>query len=242
MPGPSNSKKQRKSRSKPQRLLKESKPRTPSLKDGNDTSAPSSPSPQQVVTPPLAAADFAANGTAFTPLTVFEALDDCSDPIRDVPSIRHDHEHEERQAIALKQPYIYDPGNGPRVRDTRAFLTSSYFAQQPALDDPLCAEFAQEEVLQMLMTVLPDDLALVCAMLYSGVPNIFLQMLWYNKSRATSRICPSCQRLYRLGDTLPPLMGENQGASPHLAKEQKISGLCALSPPLPLFVTVNLEY
>src|ERR1700730_4557155 len=56
--------------------------------------------------------------------------------------------------------YIHDPGNGPRVRDTRAFL-SSYFAHPPSLDDPLCAEFAQEEVLQMLMTVLPKDIALV---------------------------------------------------------------------------------
>src|SRR3984957_14648698 len=58
--------------------------------------------------------------------------------------------------------YIYDPGNGPRVRDTRAFL-SYYFAHPPSLDDPLCAEFAQEEVLQMLMTVLPQETALVRA-------------------------------------------------------------------------------
>jgi hypothetical protein len=56
--------------------------------------------------------------------------------------------------------YIHDPGNGPRVRDTRTFL-SSFFAQPPAMDDPLCAEFAQEEVLQMLMTVLPEETALV---------------------------------------------------------------------------------
>jgi hypothetical protein len=56
--------------------------------------------------------------------------------------------------------YLYDPGNGPRVRDTRAFL-SSYFAHPPSLSDPLCAEFAQEEVLQMLTTVLPEETALV---------------------------------------------------------------------------------
>jgi hypothetical protein len=30
-------------------------------------------------------------------------------------------------------PYIYDPGNGPRVRDTHAFLSSRYFAQKPAM-------------------------------------------------------------------------------------------------------------
>ena len=50
--------------------------------------------------------------------------------------------------LAPKSLYIHDPGNGPRVRDTRTFLTS-YFAQPPSLHDPLCAEFAQEEVLQV---------------------------------------------------------------------------------------------
>jgi hypothetical protein len=64
------------------------------------------------------------------------------------------------EELLPKVPYIHDPGNGPRVRDTRAFL-SSYFAQPPALDDPLCAEFAQQEVLQMLSTVLPEETALV---------------------------------------------------------------------------------
>ncbi|KAJ6476268.1 hypothetical protein C8R45DRAFT_834205 [Mycena sanguinolenta] len=119
----------------------------------------------------------------------------------------------------FQKPFIYDPGNGHRVRDTRAFL-SSFFAQPPALDDPLCAEFSQDEILQMLCTVLPEETALI---------------LWYNKSRSTSRICPACQRLYRLGDVLldhanlsedherctvqPPL--------PQLQREQKISGLCS---------------
>jgi len=59
-------------------------------------------------------------------------------------------------------PSIHDPGNGPRVRDVRAFL-SSFFAQPPSLDDPLCAEFSQEEVLQMLCTSLPEDTAIVSA-------------------------------------------------------------------------------
>ncbi|KAK7443571.1 hypothetical protein VKT23_015744 [Stygiomarasmius scandens] len=135
--------------------------------------------------------------------------------------------------IFPQQPYIHDPGNGPRVRDTRAFLASAYFAQAPALDDPLCAEFAQEEVLQMLQTVLPDEMALI---------------LWYNKSRATSRICPACQRLYRLGDVLPDhkeLMDsaeEESGSEyerepgysiepsiphPQLVREQQLSGICS---------------
>ena len=66
----------------------------------------------------------------------------------------------ERDTFMLQTPYIHDPGNGPRVRNTRAFL-SSFFAQPPSLEDPLCAEFAQEEVLQMLSTVLPEEMALV---------------------------------------------------------------------------------
>lgn len=115
----------------------------------------------------------------------------------------------------LKQPFIHDPGNGPRVRIAKEFI-SSFFAQPPAFDDPLCAEFAQEEVLQMLCTVLPEETALV---------------LWYNKSRARSRVCPACQRLYRLGDVLPGLVEEDprkdRPLPPQLLKEQEISGLCS---------------
>lgn len=41
------------------------------------------------------------------------------------------------------------------------FLASRFFAQPPALDDPLCAEFAQGAVLEMIKTILPEELALV---------------------------------------------------------------------------------
>ena len=64
-----------------------------------------------------------------------------------------------------------------------------------------------------------------------------VQILWYNKSRATARICPACQRLYRLGDVLPDHLAkeDEQGApntspSPFLAKEQELSGLCEYPP------------
>lgn len=73
------------------------------------------------------------------------------------------------EGILIATPNIYDPGNGPRVRDTRAFL-SSFFAQPPALEDPLCAEFAQEEILQMLCTVLPEETAIVC---------MFIGLCWF---------------------------------------------------------------
>jgi hypothetical protein len=62
--------------------------------------------------------------------------------------------------ILLSNPIIYDPGNGPRVKNVWAFLNSS-FSQPAWMDDPLCAEFAQREILQMLCTVLPEEIALV---------------------------------------------------------------------------------
>lgn len=62
--------------------------------------------------------------------------------------------------LLLSNPIIHDPGNGPRVKNMRAFLNSS-FSQPAWMDDPLCAEFAQREILQMLCTVLPEETAFV---------------------------------------------------------------------------------
>ncbi|KAF8263146.1 hypothetical protein EI94DRAFT_1665776 [Lactarius quietus] len=106
--------------------------------------------------------------------------------------------------ILLSNPIIVNHGDGPRVRDMRAFL-DSWFAQPPCTADPLCAEFAQREILQMLFTVLPEETALC---------------LWYNKSRRLGRVCPACLRPYTLADTPPtaPLL---------LLSEQIISGLCS---------------
>ncbi|KAI0651340.1 hypothetical protein C8Q79DRAFT_899695 [Trametes meyenii] len=146
--------------------------------------------------------------------------------------IPHDLYHEETMAYPqenpldeepiptalLATPFIYDPGTGPRVKDPCAFLASR-LAAPPSLDDAMCAEFAEEAVLQMLCSVLPEETALI---------------LWYNKSRRTARICPACQRLYRLGDILPDHLagedGEQQSetrSSPYLAREQELSGLCS---------------
>jgi hypothetical protein len=67
--------------------------------------------------------------------------------------------------ILLSNPIIHDPGNGPRVKNMQAFLNSS-FSQPAWVDDPLCAEFAQREILQMLCTVLPEETALVSPLLF----------------------------------------------------------------------------
>ncbi|KAI0312265.1 hypothetical protein OF83DRAFT_675199 [Amylostereum chailletii] len=123
-------------------------------------------------------------------------------------------------ALFERASILHDPGTGPRVRDIPAFLSSS-FAQPTGLDDPLCAEFAQVEVLQMLRTVLPEETA---------------TLLWYNKSRKFGRVCPTCHRLYSLGDVLPSpvsdptqpeLRAESASSSPQLLKEQILSGLCS---------------
>nr|GAT58949.1 predicted protein [Mycena chlorophos] len=125
------------------------------------------------------------------------------------------------------EAFIHDPGNGHRVRSMRQFIPS-FFAQSPAREDedPIAAEFASMEVQEMLLLVadkggvLTEEMALT---------------LWYNKSRATSRVCPACQRLYRLGDVFKlsdPDDDEDEEAPsqpplPQLLREQQISGLCS---------------
>ncbi|KAH9044995.1 hypothetical protein EDB83DRAFT_2553928 [Lactarius deliciosus] len=106
--------------------------------------------------------------------------------------------------ILLSNPIIVNHSDGPRVRDMRAFL-DSWFAQPAWTADPLCAEFAQLEIFQMLRTVLPEETALC---------------LWYNKSRRFGRVCPACLRPYSLADA--PL-----DAPALLLSEQIISGLCS---------------
>ena len=109
--------------------------------------------------------------------------------------------------VLLQHPMIHDPGNGPRVRDVRAFLASS-FAHPPYTADPLCAEFAQPEVFQMLCTVLPEETALV-------------------RSPPLRRSTCSA-RLTDAGWTVPVVQQEPQDR-PHLSSVQAsiLSGGCA---------------
>lgn len=71
-------------------------------------------------------------------------------------------EEEEAEGGLLQEPPVYDPGTGPRVKSMVEFLRSS-FASEPTWDDELCAEFGQEEMLEMLRAVLPEEMALVSA-------------------------------------------------------------------------------
>ncbi|THH16227.1 hypothetical protein EW146_g4376 [Bondarzewia mesenterica] len=175
------------------------------------STSPATPSPTNLHTPP--------NGSTNTLPATLEKIILCHKPDEDT----YDPTYE-----LLQHPMIHDPGNGPRVRQPRAFIASS-FAQPPYTEDPLCAEFAKPEVLQMLCTVLPEETAL---------------FLWYNKSRKTGRICPACRRLYNLGDALPdPLHdpyeeAEKKEPSPRLLCEQQLSGLCS---PL-CFILASFNY
>lgn len=61
-------------------------------------------------------------------------------------------------------------------------------------------------------------------------------MLWYNRSRTTHRVCPTCQRIYHVGDSLRPHvegLGASLDAQHHSHKttqmEQWLSGICMCS-------------
>jgi hypothetical protein len=68
----------------------------------------------------------------------------------------------EAYSDGLPPPCIEDPGTGPRVRDAKAFLASPFAVRTAHAEDaPLCAEMAQEEILAMIMELLPEELAQV---------------------------------------------------------------------------------
>ncbi|KAF8626043.1 hypothetical protein AX15_005132 [Amanita polypyramis BW_CC] len=164
MPGPCNKKKRKtankshktgKNSSKPEAKGQPYSDPHPQQKHPGDYSSPPSepsrPASQQPLTPPPIPCH--SDDQHIQPKDWAEVLYTLDDDI-DYKSI---------EDISLPPiPYIHDPGNGPRVRDTHAFLSSSYFAQKPAMHIPLCAEFAQPEILEMLRTILPEETALVC--------------------------------------------------------------------------------
>ncbi|KAG9006210.1 hypothetical protein FRB94_000905 [Tulasnella sp. JGI-2019a] len=116
------------------------------------------------------------------------------------------------------QPFLLDPGNGARVLDMMQFLESP-FADPVCETDERCVDFASPEVFPILQQVLPFQVALI---------------LWYNVTRKSSRICPSCRRTYRLGDHLPPHLPDMRTSPdskdhllPQTALEQRLSGICS---------------
>jgi len=129
MPGPCN-KKKRKPANKSQKARKPPKPETePETCDSEPKLEDSSPScsrtpSQHLLTPP---------SISYCPVDQHRRPKDWDDlsTFDDVPKCLEDD-------FLPPIPYIFDPGNGPRVRDTRAFLSSRYFAQKPAMHVRRC--------------------------------------------------------------------------------------------------------
>jgi hypothetical protein len=126
MPGPCNNKKKRKPTNKSQKVRKPPKSETkaetcdsePKLEDSSP-SCSRTPSQHLLTPPPISycPVDKHRHPKDWVDLSTFDDVgptcleDDFLPPI----------------------PYIFDPGNGPRVRDTHAFISSRYFAQKPAM-------------------------------------------------------------------------------------------------------------
>ncbi|KAG9020164.1 hypothetical protein FS842_007542, partial [Serendipita sp. 407] len=84
----------------------------------------------------------------------------------------YDDEGEVEVPVTLELPYIYDPGNGPRVKDFLAFMRSRYAAPQAQSfaavgeveeggikDSPRDARWDASRVLPILSRLLPGELA-----------------------------------------------------------------------------------
>ena len=136
---------------------------------------------------------------------------------------------------ALNTPFVTDGGDGPRVKDIEKYL-SSFFCPPVSLDNHDCARYDRVEVLTVLKSTLPHEFALVSNLdlITKSILNYvnYQKNVWFNKSRTFNRICPACQRLYRLGDSLlDPVNGgmlciEDPNTPYQVLREQRISGIC----------------
>jgi hypothetical protein len=136
MPGPRNSKRQKKLK-----VLKEKKRKT-------------SPAGCKEEAKPIVIPEVCGNARRVDPAPKVEEKDSAV-----TAGVEHRVELDElEEALLVREPPIYDAGTGPRVRSMGEFLRSS-FASEPTWDDELCAEFAQEEMMEMLRMVLPEEMA-----------------------------------------------------------------------------------
>jgi hypothetical protein len=162
MPGPQNAKKKKRTQQKKKHHAKtHSHPESVVVQISRCTlSDPSSPPPTLVTLLPSPPSTDAHKTKCLCPNS-HRGASRRSEPKSSSPLPRTPYgPQDDPTLILLSNPIIYDPGNGPRVRNMRAFLKSS-FAHPVWTADPLCAEFAQREILQMLRTVLPEETALV---------------------------------------------------------------------------------
>jgi len=117
-----------------------------------------------------------------------------------VVTVEQGAELDKLEELLLREPPVYDPGTGPRVKSMGEFLRSS-FASEPTWDDELCAEFGQEEMVEMLRSVLPDEMALVSTQ-YRGA--ITLRLRWaVMKVRVVQQEPPTFTRLSCVLEDIP---------------------------------------
>ena len=125
MPGPSNSnvKRKRKSRGKDN-------------KSQNIQPVPAQPQPSQESTVQEPPTDYKSNLPSLPPPPYSKIPSPLPYQLQNSKerlSSLDDHVPGTVEEVMLKQPFIYDPGNGPRVRIAKEFI-SSFFAQPPAFD------------------------------------------------------------------------------------------------------------
>jgi hypothetical protein len=121
MPGPSNKKGKKQRAAKRQQQTKPQQPvnhpppgPAECLDDERARSTTASPQVSILDQPALPSADdYISATTNFTPL--------------------EEHIPSQVEQVMFQEPFIHDPGNGPRVRDAKAFMTS-FFSKPPALE------------------------------------------------------------------------------------------------------------
>lgn len=231
MPGPCNSKKKRQQQAKKEKLLKAKRE---ALTDITSVGARSNEGH-----PPDSVDDHSDQRACHDEPAVKASSDEDASTNEVTPVVPRETMQPTTETI-LQQPFITDPGNGPRVKDVSAYL-SSFFCIPP---DPACAAFAAPGVLEMLLLALPREVAIVRArtvlpFIQLIIICVVLKITWFNRTRRTGRICPACQRIYKLGDTLldpvsnMPMDPYDPSTPKHMFREQKISGIC--KPSLPSF-------
>lgn len=167
MPGPRNSKKKKRAQ-----VQKEKEQRCKTTKDAEDQHIPYQPLRSQPLRYSYDKHILTTHDTQLHPLSDEHSLERqpySRDPIYVYDSQPADvHESTLPEATCLpidpahlSRPCVEDTGDGLRVRDVLFFVFDSRLASPPSLDDALCAELAQDEVLDMLCAVLPEERATV---------------------------------------------------------------------------------
>ncbi len=159
MPGPCNSRKRRQQQAKKE---KSSKAKRAALVDIDVLS-----NEQQLQTEPIQDVFYELPKRNLS-ITTEQDVEDAS--TETAPTVESAGKEELEPSLSLVQePFITDPGNGPRVKDVSAYL-SSFFSIPPDLKDPICAAFTASGVLEMLMLALPREVAIVrpCTVLALG--------------------------------------------------------------------------